>query len=138
LKIKNRQPIQDIYDCRYQKELMNFVKLFWAFYRTNVRRQGIYYYLMLYWNFLVSRIGLESLAPLLSRLLSLAAIEETIGKLLGCRFTVVETKLAGGALDIDNEKDYATMELMFGTWRQSQRCLLERGSETNIALETAS
>lgn len=138
LKIKNRQPIQDIYDCRYQKELMNFVKLFWAFYRTNVRRQGIYYYLMLYWNFLMSRIGLEALAPLFSRLVSLEAIEQAIGKLLGCRFSIVETKLAGGALDIDTEKDYETMELMFGTWRSSQQRLLERAPETTIALETAS
>jgi len=138
LKIKNRQPIQDIYDCRYQKELMNFLKLFWVFYRTNVRRQGIYYYLMLYWNFLMSRIGLEALAPLFSKLLSLEAIEQAIGKLVGCRFTIVETKLAGGALDIDNEKDYETMELMFGKWRLSQQRLLERAPETNIPLETAS
>jgi molybdopterin-guanine dinucleotide biosynthesis protein A len=138
LKIKNRQPIQDIYDCRYQKELMNFVKLFWAFYRTNVRWQGIYYYLMLYWNFFMSRIGLEALAPPFSKLLRLEAIEEAIGKLLGCRFTVVETKLAGGALDIDSEKDYETMERMFERWRLLQQCDLKPAPEANIPLETAS
>jgi hypothetical protein len=46
--------------------------------------------------------------------------------------------LAGGALDIDTEKDYETMELMFGKWRLLQQRLLERAAETNIALETAS
>ena len=86
----------------------------------------------------MSRIGLEALAPLFSKLLSLEAIEEAIGKLLGCCFSTVETKLAGGALDIDNEKDYETMMRMFGKWRLSQRRHLERAPETNIALETAS
>jgi len=138
LKIKNRHPVQEIYDCRYQKELINFLRLLWAFYRTNVRRQGIYYYLMLYWNFFMTRIGLAALAPVFSKLLSLEAIEEAIGKLLGCRFSIVETKLAGGALDIDNEKDYETMELMFGKWRLLQQRLMKRAPKNNVAFENAS
>ena len=86
----------------------------------------------------MSRIGLEALAPLFSRLVSLEAIDQAIGKLLGCRFNIVETKLAGGALDIDSEKDYETMERMFERWRLLQQRDLKPAPEANIPLETAS
>ncbi|MCD6352839.1 MAG: NTP transferase domain-containing protein, partial [Proteobacteria bacterium] len=44
LKIKNRHYIQRIYDCRYQKEPVNFLRLLWDFYRNSVKIKGIYYY----------------------------------------------------------------------------------------------
>lgn len=138
LKIKNRHPIQKMYDYRYQKELINFLRLLWAFYRANVRTKGIYYYLILHWNLFVSRIGLGALTPLFRKLVSLERIEEAIGNLLGCRFTTVETRLAGGALDIDNEKDFEVMNVMFNEWRTYQEGLTERYRKTKIAFETAS
>ncbi|MBW1679465.1 MAG: NTP transferase domain-containing protein [Deltaproteobacteria bacterium] len=113
LKIRNRYYVQKMYDYRYQKEFVNFLKLLWIFYRTNIRMRGVYYYLMLHWNLFISRLGLERLTHLSRQLISMENIERTVGDLLGCRFTIVETKLTGAALDIDNERDYETMKIMF-------------------------
>ena len=138
LKIRNRYYIQKMYDYRYQKQFLNFLRLLWAFYRANVRAKEIYYYLVLYWNFLLSRIGLETFTLLFRELVSRAKIEQAIGNLLGCRFTIVETKLTGAALDIDNEKDYETMKAMFDKWRAYQESLINRSPESKIAFESAS
>ena len=87
--------------------------------------RGIYYYLMLHWNLFISRLGLERLTHLSRQLIGMENIEKTVGDLLGCRFTMVETKLTGAALDIDNEIDYETMKIMFNQWREYQNSLIK-------------
>jgi len=137
LKIRNRHYIQKMYDYRYQKQFINFLRLLWAFLKAHVRMKGIYYYLTLHWNLFLSRIGLEIITPIFRKLVSIEDIEKGIGELLGCRFTIVETKIAGAALDIDNEKDYETMKVMFAKWRKYQEQVIEKLSGKRIALETA-
>jgi len=122
LKIKNLHYIQRIYDYRYQKEPVNFLRLLWEFYRTNVKIKKIYYYLILHCNSFLSRLGLDSFTFPFRQLISLEKIEKAIGDTLGCRFKTVETKLTGAAIDVDNGKDYETMKIMFDQWQEYQDC----------------
>lgn len=125
LKIKNRHYIQRMYDYRYQKQFINFLKLLLAFYRAHVQMRGIYYLLILHWNLFLSRIKLEIMTHLFRRLISVEDIEKAVGNFLGCQFNIVETKLTGAALDIDSEKDYETMKVRFNHWREYQDRLIK-------------
>jgi hypothetical protein len=51
-------------------------------------------------------------------------IEKAAGNALGCRLSIVETKLIGAAIDIDNERDYETVKLMFQRWREYQKSVM--------------
>ncbi|HPD60974.1 MAG TPA: NTP transferase domain-containing protein [Thermodesulfobacteriota bacterium] len=137
LKIKNRHIIQRMYDYRYQKQFIYFLKLLLEFYRAHVQIRGIYYFLMLHWNLFLSRIGLESLTPLFRRMISVEDIEEVVRNFFGCRFKIVETKLTGAALDIDNEKDYETMKIRFHFWRAYQNSLINTVQKSKMPLESA-
>jgi hypothetical protein len=137
LKIKNRHSIQRMYDYRYQKQFIYFLKLLLAFYRANVQRKGIYYFLILHWNLFLSRMGLESLTPPFRRMIGVEDIEGVVRNFLGCRFKIVETKLTGAALDIDNEKDYETMKIRFHFWREYQNSLINTFQKSKVPLESA-
>ena len=136
LKVKNRHIIQDMYDYRYQKQFICFLKLLLAFYRAHVQRRGIYYFLILHWNLFLSRMGLESLTPLFRRIISVEDIEGALRNFLGCRFKIVETTLTGAALDIDNEHDYETMEIRFPLWREYQNELINALQKTRVPFES--
>ncbi|WAC09146.1 MAG: NTP transferase domain-containing protein [Thermodesulfobacteriota bacterium] len=136
-KIQNRHCIQRMYDYRYQKQVIYFLKLLLAFYRAHLQRRGIYYFLILHWNLFLARIGLESLTPPFRRMISLEGIEEVIRNFLGCRFKIVETKLPGAALDIDNEKDYETMKIQFHFWRDYQSDLIDAFLKSRLPIESA-
>jgi len=123
-RIRNRQYIQKMYDVRYQKEFINFIRLLWAFYRAHVQLKGIYYYLLLHWNLLVSRLGMEFLTSYLRQFISMADIERVVGSVVGCKLKVVETKLVGAAIDIDNERDYETIKIMYERWREYQKSIM--------------
>lgn len=123
-KIQNRRDIQKMYDYRYQKELFNFLKLLWAFYRLNLRSRGIYYYLVLHVNLLLARIGLERFTSLFRRLVDIPGVEKVVSDVLGCSFKIIETSVVGGALDIDNERHYEAITAMFDRWREYQVRLL--------------
>ena len=112
LKIKNRHSIQRLYDYRYQKQFIYFLKLLLEFYRAHVQRRGIYYFLILHWNLFLSRMGLEILTPPFRKMISVEDLEGVLRNFLGCRFKIVETELPGAALDIDNERDYETMKIL--------------------------
>ena len=124
LKIRNLHYIQKMYDYRYQKEFVNFLRLLWTFSRANVQWRGFSCYLILHWNLFIARLGLEFLTPLFRQLISLEGIEKTTGSVLGCKLKIVETKLIGAAIDIDNEKDYETISIMFNRWREYQKSLM--------------
>jgi len=136
LKIKNRHSIQRLYDYRYQKQFIYFLKLLLAFYRANVQRKGIYYFLILHWNLFLSRIGLESLTPPFRRIITVEDIEGVVKNFLGCRFKIVETKLTGAALDIDNEKDYETMKIRFNFWRDYQNSLINTMQKSRVSFRS--
>lgn len=136
LKIKNRHSIQRMYDYRYQKQFIYFLKLLLAFYRANVQRKGIYYFLILHWNLFLSRIGLERLTPPFRRIITVEDIEGVVKNFLGCRFKIVETKLTGAALDIDNEKDYETMKIRFNFWRDYQNSLINTMPKSRVSVRS--
>jgi CTP:molybdopterin cytidylyltransferase MocA len=126
LKVAHRHYVQKMYDYRYQKQPINIATLLWEFFRTNVGAKGIYCYLILHWNLLLSRLGLGFLTPVFRRLVSIETVERAIEQLLGCRFKIVETQMPGAALDVDNEKDYETLKLMYSRWRDHQESLFPR------------
>lgn len=139
LKIRNLHYIQKMYDYRYQKEFVNFLRLLWTFSRANVQWRGFSYYIILHWNLFIARLGLEFLTPLFRQLISLEGIEKTTGSVLGCKLKIVETKLIGAAIDIDNEKDYETISIMFNRWREYQKSLIHYPSvASHIGGQTAS
>jgi len=137
LKIKNRHNIQRLYDYRYQKQFIYFLKLFLEFYRAHVQRRGIYYFLILHLNLFLSRMGMESLTPPLRKMISVEDIEGVVRNFLGCRFKIVETKLTGAALDIDNERDYETMKIRFRFWRGYQNSLINTLQKTRVPFKSA-
>lgn len=126
LKVAHRHYIQKMYDYRYQKQPVNVARLLWEFFRTNVGSKGISCYLVLHWNLLLARLGLGFLTGVFRRLVSIESLEEAIEQLLGCRFKIVETQMPGAALDVDNDKDYETLKLMFPRWRAHQEGLCLR------------
>ncbi|MBN2466999.1 MAG: nucleotidyltransferase family protein [Deltaproteobacteria bacterium] len=116
-RIKNIHFIQRVYDYRYQKDVGNFGKLLGAFCRDDVRAKNILFYLVLHLNLLLSRYGFEFLTALFRRLTSMHDIESAIGETLGVKFKLVEMTTAGAAIDIDSERDYEAMEVMYDSWR---------------------
>jgi hypothetical protein len=97
-----------------------------AIYRAHVQWKGIYYFLLLHWNLLLSRLGLERLTPPFRKLIKVDEVEKIVTNFLDCRFKIVETKVIGAALDVDNEKDYETMKVRFRYWRKYQDKLINR------------
>jgi hypothetical protein len=137
LKIKNRHSIQRLYDYRYQKQFIYFLKLLLEFYRAHVQRRGIYYFLILHWNLFLSRMGLEILTPPFRKMISVEDLEGVLRNFLGCRFKIVETELPGAALDIDNERDYETMKIRFRFWREYQNSLINTLQKSRVSLRSA-
>ena len=137
LKIKNRHSIQRLYDYRYQKQFIYFLKLLLEFYRSHVQRRGIYYFLILHWNLFLSRMGLENLTPLFRRIISVEDLEGVVRNFLGCRFKIVETKLTGAALDIDNERDYETMKLRFRFWCEYQDSFINTMQKSRVPFKSS-
>jgi hypothetical protein len=81
-------------------------------------------------------MGLESLTPPFRRIISVEDIEGVVKNFLGCRFKIVETKLTGAALDIDNEKDYETMKIRFQLWREYQNTLINTFQKSKVTFKS--
>lgn len=140
LKVKNIEYIQKVYNYRYQKDVSNIIKLAIEFLRAYVGIKGFWCYGLLHWHQLLSRIHLTPLSLPTRKLLSLSFIESCISRVLGTRFATVISPLAGGVLDIDNEKDYHTMCTMFSSWQnyqhQRDKTLKEKLNHNHLSLQS--
>lgn len=106
------------YEYRYQKEFFNIVKSFAELIRFSrgsiFRTLGIY--LILQVSAGLSSLGFERAAHLVSFPVTRPRVESLISHLLNVRFKIVQTTVGGAALDVDNEKDYITLSIMYRDW----------------------
>ncbi|HQJ08843.1 MAG TPA: nucleotidyltransferase family protein [Deltaproteobacteria bacterium] len=110
--------VLEVYEYRYQREIFNIIKSFFKlirFSRGNIfRTLGMY--LTLQASAGLSALGFERAAHLASFPVTRPRMERLISHLLNVRFKIVLTTVGGAALDVDNEKDYITLSIMYRDW----------------------
>jgi len=110
--------VLNAYEYRYQKEFVNIVKAIFAiakFGRKNLA-QALLIYLLLQLSTGLSSLGMERAARLASFPVTKERVERLVSSLLNARFKIAETTVGGAALDVDNEKDYMTLSVMYKDW----------------------
>ncbi|MDY6845121.1 MAG: nucleotidyltransferase family protein [Thermodesulfobacteriota bacterium] len=118
--VESRHYIQEVYDYRYQLSFKNVLALGVHFLQTKAKFMGTLCFMALQLSSIFSRIGLTSFTRIPRRFCCEERLHRTISRILGTRFTTIETTYGGAALDIDNEKDYEIMRAMFQRWRDYQ------------------
>ena len=121
LRMGNRHYIDEMYENRYQKELLSQVRLAWRVIRREWRNLwvlGIYF--VIHVAGLLHRRGQLELSDRVRQFAPLGAIERASSALLKTRFRTVTTELGGAALDVDNETDLETVEKMLERWKALQ------------------
>jgi hypothetical protein len=107
-----------VYEFRYQKKFVNIVKSLMEIFRFS--RGSILKTLFVYLSLQVaaglSALGFPRLAHLVSFPVPKARMEQVISEILGVRFMIAETTVGGAALDVDNEKDYIILSVMYRDW----------------------
>jgi len=106
------------YEYRYQKEFINIVKAIGEILMLGKGVVGkcLFCYLLFQISAGFSAIGLESLARIASYPIKKAMVEELISMMLHTRFRTVYTTFGGAALDVDNERDFLTLSVMYRDW----------------------
>jgi hypothetical protein len=65
-----------------------------------------------------SRLGLPKLTRFFCSWTPKKELEKAISGLMRTRFCGLEVPFPGAALDIDNDTDFQTMNIMFDQWRE--------------------
>lgn len=110
--------VLNAYEYRYQKEFVNIIKAIFAivkFGRKNLA-QALLIYLLLQLSAGFESLGMERVARLVSFPVTKERVERLVSSLLNTRFKIAETTVGGAALDVDNEKDYMTLSIMYKDW----------------------
>lgn len=122
VQIKNRHYIQQMYQYRYQRNLINVgrfaLKLIG---KDKIHRFGYYFGLLL--GLMFSRLKLDMLVDFFRSWVPQKGLEECISNIMQTRFAGLEVPFPGAALDVDNSKDYETLKLRFRDWRNILRQL---------------
>ncbi|OPZ59413.1 MAG: molybdopterin-guanine dinucleotide biosynthesis protein MobA [Deltaproteobacteria bacterium ADurb.Bin510] len=116
--LKSIDLILKIYEYRYQKDPINVLKSLVTIVRQGPTALGqiLGSYSLLQFSALCDNLGLHSLERLASYPVTLEKLERLGSELLGVRWRLIETDLGGAALDVDNEKDFLTLNFMFREW----------------------
>ncbi|MEA3223805.1 MAG: nucleotidyltransferase family protein [Thermodesulfobacteriota bacterium] len=106
------------YEYRYQKEFINIARTIIEILKLGRGFVGksLFCYLLFQISAGFSAIGIESLAYVTSYPITLTRMEELISKILHTRFKTAHTTLGGAALDVDNERDFLTLSVMYKDW----------------------
>lgn len=106
------------YEYRYQKEFFNIIRSLVELIRFS--RGSIFQTLGMYTILQVSAglsaLGFERAAHFASFPVTKPRVERLISHLLNVRFKAVQTTVGGAALDVDNEKDYIILSIMYRDW----------------------
>ncbi len=106
------------YEFRYQKKLINIIRSLMEiiqFSRGSILKTlGVYLALQAAAGF--AAMGFTRVAHLVSFPVTRARMEQVISEILGVRFRIAETTVGGAALDVDNEKDYIILSVMYRDW----------------------
>ncbi|MGC9325482.1 MAG: nucleotidyltransferase family protein [Desulfomonilia bacterium] len=107
-----------VYEYRYQREFINIIRAFIEILRLGPGKIGktLFLYLLLQISAGLSAIGLEGLAHFVCYPVTKEKVKSLISTILGARVNIVETSVGGAALDVDNEKDFMTLSVMYKDW----------------------
>lgn len=107
-----------VYECRYQKEFMNIVRAIFEIIGLGPGKIGttLALYMLLQISAGFSAVGLETMARIVSYPVSRHKLEQLISSVLSVRFRLVDTTIGGAALDVDNEKDFMVLSVMYRDW----------------------
>jgi len=112
--------ILKIYEFRYQKELKNIIMATIEIVKLGPWHIGytLGLYILLQLSTGLTALGLGLLARISSFPVTRKRLEKAASAMLGARCTTVETTIGGAALDVDNEKDFLTLSIMYKDWIQ--------------------
>lgn len=107
-----------VYEYRYQKELLNIARTIVEIIRLGPGKIGktLFLYLLLQVSAGLSSVGLEPLARIVSLPVRRERLEKLMSAIFGARVKIVETTVGGAALDVDNEKDFMVLSVMYKDW----------------------
>jgi CTP:molybdopterin cytidylyltransferase MocA len=131
-RLGNRYYVEEMYEHRYQKQLLPILGLAW---RLLTSRTGglrlLFWFGVLQLASIAHRLGLRGLADRLRAPLHVPAVERMVSRLLDTRFYFVVTEVGGCAVDVDNEADYDACRARIDEWYPAQ---LARGEALYGAL----
>lgn len=121
LRVENRHYVQDLYDNRYQKELMSGLRLAWRVLTREFRNLWVlFYFALLHLAGVLDRRGYPRAARRVSAWVSLRRVERGMSALLRADLRFIMTELGGAAIDIDNDTDLAVAQKMLHQWKEMQ------------------
>lgn len=124
-RVRNRHLIEDMYRYRYMREFHNMSALAMRLLFVNRGIVMIFFYLVMHLAGLADRNGLQRLADMIRRLVTVRRVEWGIARIMNCDFRLVVTELGGCAIDVDNEEEYDTIRANFDDWLQAQGRMVE-------------
>ncbi len=118
-KVYNREYIEKIYECRYQKKPINMMRMVLDFIlQHGLGLKTIFIYGVLELSLLFRHLGWKGVEKMTKSLVPQSAIRFIASKMLKTRIDIVPTTMGGCAIDVDNETDYETIRLRFREWKK--------------------
>lgn len=128
MRLGNRGYIQKIYDYRLQREWGSILRLLWEIFRAEeATLSTATWYLMLHMAAILHGIPKVPLYRLPAYCLPKDRLERSVSRLLKTRFSTVETRFGGAALDIDTPEHYGVIKENFEAWIRMQREMIPSG-----------
>ncbi len=120
-KIANREYIEKVYEYRYQKDIRNIAKLTLEIIRRHAGFKSLLFYIFVQMSLFLSHIHLEFLSRFFRQFVSIKVAELIVSNVLKTRLKLIETSFGGVALDVDNERDFNTIKVMYKEWMEHQK-----------------
>lgn len=108
---------QRLYQARYQRQMRNILKIIADIFSTKgLGLRPVIFYLLLQLCTFFRSLKLGFLLGWTRRRLTRERVSDIASILLQARAAMVETRICGAAVDVDNGKDYETICLRFEEW----------------------
>lgn len=113
-KVHNRAYIEEIYEFRYQKELLNILRVVLDILRTDgFGLRPVYLYAMLQLSIIFSALNLQRCLKITSARVKKEDMTNYASVMLRAKVVIIETTGGGCAVDVDSERDYRTIDQRF-------------------------
>ncbi len=106
------------YEYRYQRDPFYIIRSLAEIIRLGRGNifQTLWIYLTLQISAGLTAMGFGRAARIICFPVTQARIEKLISRILNARFKIARTSVGGAALDVDNEKDYIILSVMYRDW----------------------
>jgi len=106
------------YEYRYQKEFLNIIRTLTEIIKLGPGKIGktMFLYLLLQISAGFSALGMEPLARISCYPVRRERLEKLLSAILAAKVKIEETTVGGAALDVDNEKDFMVLSIMYKDW----------------------